>query len=730
MSNVDLIISNAVDSAQAKQHEYVTLEHLVVSLFDDENVVAVLEEIECDWLTAKDDLETYLEANNFNGLVGEIPYEGRPKKTVSIERALQRAFAQVIFNAREQISSVDLFISILSESDTHASYLCELNGINKKKIVEVVNKSNILEDSLKEAEEFLVNLNEKAALSEIDPLIGRSEEVDEVVHILARRKKNNPILIGEPGVGKTAIAEGLALKIVEGQVPAALKSKTVFSLDIGSLLAGTRYRGDFEERIKIVLDNLEKNKDVILFIDEIHMIMGAGAAGGSSVDIANLMKPILGRGKLLTMGATTSDEYSTHFEKDRALMRRFQRVDVEPTNVEDTILILKGLKPNFEDFHKVEMSDDLAERCVDLADRYIKNKYFPDKAVDVMDSAAARAKLKGATIVDMDDILTVVSKMSNIGKDVIDVDSTVGYKSLDKRIKTKVYGQDEAIDKIVEAVLVSKSGLREKNKPVGSFLLVGPTGTGKTETAKQLAEELDCKLIRFDMSEYQERHSVSKLIGAPPGYVGHAEGKMGQGQLLTTVENYPNCVLLLDEVEKAAPEVLQVLLQVMDDGRLTGATGKTTDFTNVVLLMTSNLGAADAEKLKIGFGKNTKVDTDITAITSFFTPEFRNRLDTVIRFNKLDKDVIGKIVKRVIEETNQQLSDKSIEIVFDDNTMHYFIENGYEPTMGARPLKRLFERLIKIPLSKKLLFEDLKDVCITVSTSEEGEISFGHSEQK
>ena len=730
MSNVDVILSNAVEAAHAQNHEYVTLEHLVVSLFEDEHVVAVLEQVECDWLTAKDDLETYLTANDFNGLVGEIPYDGRPKKTGAIERALQRAFAQVIFNAREQISTIDLFISILSESDTHAAYLCELNGINKKKIVEVVNKSNILENSLKEAEEFLINLNEKAADSEIDPLIGRSEEVDEVVHILARRKKNNPILIGEPGVGKTAIAEGLALKIVEGQVPAALKSKTVFSLDIGSLLAGTRYRGDFEERIKVVLDNLEKNKDVILFIDEIHMIMGAGAAGGSSVDIANLMKPILGRGKLLTMGATTSDEYSTHFEKDRALMRRFQRVDVEPTNVEDTILILKGLKPNFEDFHKVEMSDELAERCVDLADRYIKNKFFPDKAVDVMDSAAARAKLKGVSIVDMDDVLTVVSKMSNIGKDVIDVDSTVGYRSLDKRIKTKVYGQDEAIDKIVEAVLVSKSGLREKNKPVGSFLLVGPTGTGKTETAKQLAEELDCKLVRFDMSEYQEQHSVSKLIGAPPGYVGHAEGKMGQGQLLTTVENYPNCVLLLDEVEKAAPEVLQVLLQVMDDGRLTGATGKTTDFTNVVLLMTSNLGAADAEKLKIGFGKNTKVDTDIAAITSFFTPEFRNRLDTIIRFNKLDKEVIGKIVKRVVEETNQQLSDKNIELVFDSNTMEYFIENGYEPTMGARPLKRLFERLIKIPLSKKLLFEDLKDVCITVSTNDEGEIDFGNVEQK
>ena len=723
MSEIDQIISNAVQQAIDEKHEYVTLEHIMYSLLEDESVIEILEKIDCDYLSAKEDLKNYLKDTEFNGLKGEVVFEGKPKKTTAIERVLQRAFAQVIFSARDQVAPIDLFISILSEDNTHAKYLCDLNGLDRASVIEYITKNRNLEVSLKEAEEFLINLNEKAVDSEIDPLIGRQEEVEDLVHILARRKKNNPILIGEPGTGKTAIAEGLALKIVEGQVPNALKEKIVYSLDIGGLLAGTRYRGDFEERIKVVLDSLEKNKNVILFIDEIHMIMGAGSAGSSNVDIANLMKPILGRGKLLTIGATTNDEYSTHFEKDKALMRRFQRVDVEPTDVPTTIKIIKGLKPNFAEFHAVEYSDDLLEKSVDLADRYIKNKFFPDKAVDVMDAAGARVKLRGEEEVILDDILTVISKMSNIGKDVIDIDSTEGYKSLDKRIKTKVFGQDEAVDQIVEAILVSKSGLREPNKPIGSFLLVGPTGTGKTETAKQLAEQLESKLVRFDMSEYQERHSVSKLIGAPPGYVGHAEGKMGQGQLLTSVEDNPNCVLLLDEVEKAAPEVLQVLLQVMDDGRLTGATGKTTDFTNVVLLMTSNLGAADAEKLKIGFGKNTKVDTDIKAVNSFFTPEFRNRIDSVIRFNKLSTEVIEKIVHRIVDETNAQLKDKNIVLELDDNTINYFVEEGYEPTMGARPLKRLFESELKKPLSKKILFEDLRNVQILVQRKEE-ELNF------
>jgi|TARA_A100001011_G_scaffold157635_2_gene166148 ATP-dependent Clp protease ATP-binding subunit ClpA len=713
-SNIDNVISCAVNYASDNHHEYVTLEHLTLCLLEDDNITNVLDEIDCDWETALSDLENYLQDEEFNGLKGENPFDGRPKKTVSIERVLQRAFAQVIFSSRESVNPMDLLVSILSEDNTHARYLLELNGVSRLKLIEYLTKHQSTSDAMKDAEEFLINLNEKASQSEIDPLIGRMEEVDDLVHILARRKKNNPLLIGEPGTGKTAIAEGLALKIVEGQVPNALKEKTVFSLDIGALLAGTRYRGDFEERIKIVLDNLEKNKNVILFIDEIHMIMGAGSAGSSNVDIANLMKPILGRGKLLTMGATTNDEYSTHFEKDKALMRRFQRIDIEPTNVEDTIKIAIGLKPYFEDFHKVKYTDEMVEKAVDLADRYIKNKYFPDKAVDIIDSAGARTKLRGEEEVLQDDVLHVISKMSNIGKDVIDVDSTEGYKSLDKRIKTKVFGQDDAIDSIVESILVAKSGLREENKPIGSFLLVGPTGTGKTESAKQLATALESKLIRFDMSEYQERHSVSKLIGAPPGYVGHAEGKMGQGQLLTSVEDNPNCVLLLDEVEKAAPEVLQILLQVMDDGRLTGATGKTTDFTNVVLLMTSNLGAADAEKLKIGFGKNTKVDTDVKAVKSFFTPEFRNRIDAVIRFNKLDTVVVEKIVKRLEDEINAQLKDKNLAVELDKSAVEYFVEEGYEPTMGARPLKRLFENELKKPLSKKILFEDLKNLIITV----------------
>ena len=712
-NEIDNIITGAINLATEQKHEYVTLEHLMYILLEDEDVVDLLESIECDWPTAKEDLKNYLQDPEQNNLIGENPYEGRPKKTTSVERVMQRAFAQVIFSARDQINTPDLFVSILSEDDAMAKYVCELNGIDRLSVVEGLTK-RVTHSGMQEAEEFLIDLNAKAAESEIDPLIGREEEVNDIVHILARRKKNNPILIGEPGTGKTAIAEGLALKIVEGQVPNALKDKTVYSLDIGALLAGTRYRGDFEERIKTVLDNLEERNDVIMFIDEIHMIMGAGSAGSSSVDVANLLKPILGRGKLLTMGATTSDEYSTHFEKDRALIRRFQRVDIEPTNVEDTTKIIIGLKPYFESFHNVTYSDELLSKSVDLADRYIKNKYFPDKAVDIVDASGATVKLAGREKVEIDDVLNVISKMSNIGKDVIDIDSTEGYKSLDKRIKTKVFGQDEAVDQIVEAIFVAKAGLREENKPIGSFLLVGPTGTGKTETAKQLSAELESKLIRFDMSEYQERHSVSKLIGAPPGYVGHAEGKLGQGQLLAEVEQYPNCVLLLDEVEKAAPEVLQVLLQVMDDGRLTGATGKTVDFTNVVLLMTSNLGAADAEKLKIGFGDQKKKNTDVKAVNSFFTPEFRNRIDATIRFNKLGTDVIKKIVKRLEDELNIQTKDKGIKIKIMASAVKYFVEQGYNPTMGARPLKRLFESELKKPLSKKILFEDLKDTKLRI----------------
>ena len=614
-----------------------------------------------------------------------------------------------------------MLLSILTEESCHAKYFCEINGLSRVRILEHVNTINRSVENEEQLKEYTVNLNKEAENSKIDPLIGRYEEVNDLIHILARRKKNNCVLVGEPGTGKTAIAEGLAKKIVDGEVPDILKNKIVYSLDIGKLLAGTRYRGDFEERIKGVLQTLEANPNTILFIDEIHMIMGAGSAGGSSVDVANLIKPVLGKGRLLTIGATTPDEFAESFEKDRALMRRFARLDIQETNVADTKLIVKGLKEYYEDFHNVKYDDTLLDKSVELTDRYVKTRFFPDKALDIVDAAGATVKLRGDTDVTMKDIVSVIAKISKIGVDVVDTESTTGYRDLDVRIKNKVYGQNDAVDKIVESILVSKSGLREPNKPIGSFLFVGPTGTGKTETARALAAELQAKLVKFDMSEYQERHSVAKLIGAPPGYVGHAEGKMGQGQLLAAVEDSPNCVLLLDEVEKAAPEVLQVLLQVMDDGRLTGSTGKTVDFTNVVLIMTSNLGASAAETLKIGFGDQIKTGEIGKAVEKFFTPEFRNRLDSVVQFNKLEKILMIKIVERLIKETNQLLAsnERDIKIELTEAAIKQLAEEGYEPSMGARPLKRVFEEKIKKPLSKKVLFDNIDKGTVTVDYDSE-----------
>ena len=713
---LEKIIQNAANYATNKGHEYVCIEHLTLALLETPELETLCEELKIDIDQLKQDIQTYLENNDYNGLASNNGVKGSPKKTSGVDRVFQRGLAQVLFANRDQFTPVDLLISILHEDNCHGKYFCEMNGLTRQAVIEHVDAKTRREENKELIEEYTVNLNQEAVNSKIDPLIGRTEEVSDLIHILARRKKNNCVLVGEPGTGKTAIAEGLAKKIVEGDVPSALKNKVVYSLDIGKLLAGTRYRGDFEERIKGLLDTLSNNPNAILFIDEIHMIMGAGSAGGSSVDVANLIKPVLGKGKLLTIGATTPDEFADSFEKDRALMRRFARLDIEQTDVASTKLIVKGLKQHYEDFHSVEYDDALLEKSVDLTDRYIKTRYFPDKALDVIDAAGATVKLRGDKTVTIKDIVTVIAKTSKIGVDVIDTESTTGYKNLDGRIKSTVYGQDNAVDKIVEAILVSKSGLREPNKPIGSFLFVGPTGTGKTETARSLANELQAKLVKFDMSEYQERHSVAKLIGAPPGYVGHAEGKMGQGQLLAAVEDTPNCVLLLDEVEKAAPEVLQVLLQVMDDGRLTGSTGKTVDFTNVILIMTSNLGAANAERRKIGFGDGAKAGEINKAVESFFTPEFRNRLDAVVEFSKLDKTMMAKIVDRLVQDTNNLLSnnDSTVRIQITDITRTQLAEDGYEPSMGARPLKRVFEEKIKKPLSRKILFEDLKDCTITV----------------
>jgi ATP-dependent Clp protease ATP-binding subunit ClpA len=716
-SPVNDVIQETVDFATMLNHEYYTCEHMLYTVLKHKQIKELIVAVGISHEQIQKDLMGFLNNTAYSGLQSQNGSKGSPKKTIGVERVLQRALAQVIFNGQSTILPLDLLMSLLSENDSYAKYFCEVNGLTRIAILEQVERKQKNNKTTELLEEYTKNLNKEAKRNRIDPLIGRETEVNELVHILARRKKNNCVIVGEPGVGKTAIAEGLAKRIVDGEVPPLLLDRVVYSLSIGDLLAGTRYRGDFEERLKLVLQALEDDPNSILFIDEIHMIMGAGSAGNSSVDVANMIKPVLGKGKLLTIGATTPDEFANSFEKDRALMRRFARLDIDETNVEDTKKILHGLKEHYEQFHQVEYEAGVIDQLVELTDRYVKTKYFPDKALDVMDAAGARVKLASNKTVTLADVTAVLSKVSKINQEMIDVENRDGYRELDGKIKSKVYGQDQAVDAIVENILVAKAGLRERNKPIGSYLLVGPTGTGKTETARALAAAMDVKLIKFDMSEYQERHSVSKLIGAPPGYVGHAEGKMGQGQLLAEVEDSPNCVLLLDEVEKAAPEVLQLLLQVMDDGKLTGATGKQVNFSNVVLLMTSNLGAADSEKLKIGFGDQTKTGVVSQAVEKFFTPEFRNRLDAVIQFNKLSPDLILKIVDRLVTETNLMLKENQsdITLVLAESARTKLSTDGHDPAMGARPLKRVFENQIKKPLSKKILFDNLSGSKITVS---------------
>ena len=715
-NSVEQIVKNALDIASNLEHEYVSLEHITLCLLDDPEVESVLIMLQVDKERLRNDLEAYLNDHDFNCMRSENGIKGLPKKTQAIERVFQRGLAQILFSGRENLLPMDLLLSIMGEDDCFARYFCEQNGLSPESIAGAIKKEATDEASSELLEEFTVNLNEEAKNFKIDPLIGRHTEVNDLVHILARRKKNNCVLVGEPGTGKTAIAEGFAKRIVDGEVPESLKDKIVYSLDLGAMLAGTKYRGDFEERIKGLLKILEADPNAIMFIDEIHMIMGAGSTGSGNVDAANLLKPVLGRGRLLTIGATTPDEWADTIDKDRAMSRRFAKLEVAETDVDSTKQIILGLKHYYEDFHGVKYDERLLEKSVELTDRYVKTQHFPDKALDVVDAAGAKVKLRDDKEVTMADIVSVISKVSKIGEDVIDIESTSGYMDMEDRIKQTVYGQNEAIEKIVEAILVSKSGLREPNKPIGSFLFVGPTGTGKTETARALSEQLQAKLVKFDMSEYMEKHSVAKLIGAPPGYVGHAEGKMGQGQLLAAVEESPNCVLLLDEVEKAAPEVLQVLLQVMDDGTLTGAAGKQVDFSNVVLLMTSNLGAADAEKRRIGFGDGQRVGEVDRAVEQFFAPEFRNRLDAVVQFNKLEPEQMLLIVDKLMSDTNALLrtNDSTITLCISDLARRQLAEDGYEPAMGARPLKRVFENEVKKPLSRKILFDKLVDCTITV----------------
>lgn len=726
---IEGLVERAVSIATENKHEYVTLEHLLYSLLQEEEIVKLIDSVDVDVAELNSAVGTHIK-NDKNDIVLDQEHV-IPQKTQSLERVFHRAFTQVIFSGRKILEPKDLFISLLSEKESYANYFLLQHGVDKEEIVksitESVNKPE--EDDL---EKWCQNLNKEAEKSKIDPLIGREEEVLALQETLARRRKNNVIIVGEAGVGKTAIAEGLAKKIVDGDVPDLLADKEIWSIDIGAMVAGSKYRGDFEERIKHVLTEMEKKGNAVMFIDEIHQILGAGSAGQSNIDAAQLLKPMLSKGDIQVIGATTYEEYRKHIEKDRALMRRFYKLDVHEPSVEDCKKILRGLKPYYESFHNILIDDETLDYVVETSDKYIQGRYMPDKAIDVVDMAGAKVRLfdhakEEKTKITVKDIEKIISKIANLPIEVIDKDEVDSYEHLSENLQKVVFGQDKALVALVDAILVNKAGLREENKPIGSFLFVGPTGCGKTETARQLANSLGIKLLRYDMSEYMEKHSVSKLIGAPPGYVGYSEGSVGSGQLINDVEQYPNSVLLLDEVEKAAPEVLQILLQIMDDGKLTSSDGKTVNFQNAILILTSNLGATDSEKNSIGFGSLERTGVDDDAIESFFAPEFRNRLDATVKFSKLTKDITLMVVDKILDETNKLLEKKNVKISLLKPAKLWLCENGYNDKMGARPLKRLFEEKIKKPLSREILFGRLKDGGTVRITVENGELIFTYN---
>ena len=612
---------------------------------------------------------------------------------------------------RQTIHITDLYLSISKETHSHSAYFLNKYGVEPEKVVETYNKGKNKKSgsyATKTLEEYCTNLNEQAASGKIDPVIGRESELADVTQILARKNKCNVLLVGDAGVGKTAIAEGLALNIVNDNVPKFLKGHEVYSLNIGSLLAGTKYRGDFEERLQEIMAAATELGNVILFIDEAHQMRGAGSGSNSAVDLSNMIKPALARGDFKVIASTTWEEYSQHFEKDRALMRRFNRVSVGEPSVETSKTILLGLKNIYETFHNVKITDEAIVEAVELSHRYQADKRLPDKAIDLIDSASAlrRTQSRGSRTINVTHIRRELSRITGIPESQLGEENTKKIMpNIGAEIKEKVYNQDTAVDKVLDRVWVSQAGLKADNKPVGSFLFLGPTGTGKTELAKQLGEKLSMKLLRFDMSEYQEKHSISRLIGAPPGYVGYEDGNLGGGLLISEVAKNPHCIILFDEVEKAHPDVTQVLLQVMDEGFITGTNGKRADCRQSILIMTSNLGAADSERNVIGFGGGTNVDAVDTAVKEFFRPEFRNRVDAIVTFNKLDTATIRKVAEKFIRELNEQLASKNTSVSLTDSAWNWLCKTGYTPSLGARPMQRTIHEHIKVPLSKKILFD-------------------------
>ena len=716
---LQLVFDKSIKDAQKLQHEYVTLEHLLYAMFCEENFLNVVTMFGADVDYIKANLEHHLKTQCDEIKTEEEKF--KPKKTATVERALNRAFTQVLFAGRSHIELTDVLVSILNEKKSICVYFLEKGGVDKAKFAEFINSE--LDDEGSDEEEmssearralraFTTNLNDQVKKGKVDPIIGRSEELESLALALGRRSKNNVLMVGDPGVGKTAIAEGLAFKIEQDDVPSFLKEYSVYNLDIGAMLAGSKYRGDFEERFKLVLNALQKQGKTIMFIDEAHMMSGAGAAGGnSSNDLANMLKPALTKGDLKVVASTTWEEYRKYFEKDRALMRRFQRVTVDEPSKDTTKEILRGIKKYYEDYHGTEITEEAIEAAVKLSVKYQSDKKLPDKAIDLIDVACSRFKVNdivdGDKIVGEAEVQFELAKMINLPADQVAEKETSNLANLEDNIKKVVYGQDGAIESIVDKILVSQAGLKADDKPVGAFVFMGPTGTGKTETAKALAEQLGVKLVRIDMSEYMEKHSVSKLIGSPPGYVGHEENA---GILITKLQESPNCVLLLDEIEKAHPDVAQILLQVMDNGKLTGSNGKEADARNCTLILTTNLGAKDSEKNTIGFGvdANDHVYED-KALKKYFSPEFRNRLDGVITFNSLGKPVMMKIVGKFLVELKNMVKDKDITISVTDEALDHLVDKGFDPKMGARPLQRVIDQDIKRPLSKQMLFGELKN---------------------
>ncbi|HEV7323711.1 MAG TPA: ATP-dependent Clp protease ATP-binding subunit ClpA [Bosea sp. (in: a-proteobacteria)] len=752
--SLEQALHRALALANERHHEYATLEHLLLALVDDQDAAAVMRACSVDLDTLRRNLVDYIDAELTN-LVTDGRDDSKP--TAGFQRVIQRAVIHVQSSGREEVTGANVLVAMFAERESHAAYFLQEQDMTRYDAVNYIShgiakrpgasESRPVRGAEEEPEQreqrseqanegdkdkkkkesaldaYCVNLNRKARDGRIDPLIGREAEVQRTIQILCRRQKNNPLLVGDPGVGKTAIAEGLALKIVRGEVPEVLEDATVFSLDMGTLLAGTRYRGDFEERLKQVMKEIEQHPKAIMFIDEIHTVIGAGATSGGAMDASNLLKPALASGSLRCIGSTTYKEYRQYFEKDRALVRRFQKIDVNEPSVPDTIEILKGLKPYFEEFHKLRYTNDAIKAAVELSARYIHDRKLPDKAIDVIDETGASqmlvAEAKRKKTIGVKEIEAAVATMARIPAKTVSKDDAEVLRNLETTLKRTVYGQEKAIEALSSSIKLARAGLRDGEKPIGCYLFAGPTGVGKTEVARQLSSSLGVELVRFDMSEYMERHTVSRLIGAPPGYVGFDQG----GLLTDQIDQHPHCVLLLDEIEKAHPDLFNILLQVMDHGKLTDNNGKQVDFRNVILIMTTNAGAADMAKNAYGFTRQKREGDDTEAINKLFAPEFRNRLDATISFGHLPKTVVARVVDKFVLQLEAQLADRNVTIELSDEAREWLVENGYDEAMGARPMARLIQQTIKTPLADEVLFGRLKNggaVKVVVIQSETG----------